>query len=272
MQGSDTDYEPGLDVVVVNYRTPNLVKDFVDSYLYQTSDIPTDLIVVDVDPTEDSEYALRDVLSQYNFQYQYWPIHNNCGYSGACNFAATTCNREVIAFFNSDTKLFDDTLDVCYQYLVANEDTAACGPLQVDSAGRVTHAGIFGTNSKPYHRGWRSNSPSSFTDVVDDVVSVSGSAYFVNKRIWDELANDPEYLNLFPNVDGAFLPTQHYYEETWFSYFARHRGYKIAYIGSTMMIHEWHKSSKVGSVEGEIMRSSQELFRNTCDYFGIDHD
>jgi GT2 family glycosyltransferase len=270
---TDRTYDQGIDVVVVNYRTPNLVKDFVDSYLFQTSKVPSSLIVVDVDPTEDSYEEIKNIMSSYDFEYQFWPIDYNCGYSGACNFASTVSDREVIAFFNSDTRLFDDTLDICYDYLMANDDVAICGPLQVDSGGLVKHAGIFGTNSKPDWRGaWNSKSPSRFRDVRDDAVTVMGSAYFVKRAVWDELASDPDFVDMYPDVEGAFLPTPHYYEETWCSYFARHKGWKVAYVGTAMMIHDWHKSSPLGSVEGEIMDRSREMFRQACDRLGIEHD
>lgn len=269
----DTKYQKGLDVVVVNYRTPHLLKNFVDSYFFQSSSVETELVIVDVDPTEESYEECREFLTKYDEVFQYWPMMNdNCGYSGACNFASTATNREVIAFFNSDTKLFDDTLDKCYDYLMANDDVAICGPMQVDSNGLVRHAGVFGTNTRPQIRGWVSKNSSLYKDVRDDCVTVFGSAYFVKRSVWDEMTNHPIYRELYPNANGAFLPTQHYYEETWCSYFARHLGYKVAYVGDTCMIHEWHKSSPVGAIEGQVMRKSRQMFRDACDHFGIERD
>lgn len=265
-------YENGISVAVVNYRTPHDLKNFVDSYVFQESEVDSDLIVIDVDPTEESYDESKEILSKYDFQFQYWPIMHNCGYSGACNFASSMSNREVMGFFNADTKLFDDTLDLCHSALKNNSGWAALGPLQTDSSGRVTHAGIFGTNSKPSLRGWRSKHPDQFRDVRDDAVSVSGSAYFVNKSIWDSLLVNKEWQHLYPGIEGVFLPTPHYYEETWYSYFARHNGYKVAYYGEAMMIHEWHKASPVGSVERSVMSESRSMFRAACDAIGIDHD
>lgn len=265
-------YEPGIDVVVTNYRTPKLLRDFIESYSFQDA-IESDLIIVDVDPTPETADEVAQILVPYRGKnFQYWAMDWNCGYSGACNFASTVSNREVLAFFNSDTRLFDDTLDKCYQYLMEHDDVAICGPLQVDSNGLVTNAGIFGTNTNPTIRGWRSNKPQLFRDTRDDCVSVMGSAYFVKRAVWDELANDPTFKDMYPDVEGAFLPTPHYYEETWCSYFARHKGYKVAHVGSAIMVHEWHKSSPVGSVEGEIMRRSRSMFRDACDRLGIERD
>lgn len=266
-------YDPGLDVVVTNYNTPALLRDFIESYRFQTSKVETELIVVDVDPTEATGEAVSQILSKHrDIPVQYWPIDWNCGYSGACNFASTVSNREVVAFFNSDTRLWEGTLDVCFDYLASHQDVAICGPLQVDSAGRVTHAGMFGTNDNTSPRGWRSPFPNQFREDRDDAITVSGSAFFVKRHVWDEMANDPVFLDMYPQADGAMLPTPHYYEETWCSYFARHLGYKVAYVGSAMMVHEWHQSSPLGSVEGAVMKRSRQMFREACDRMGITHD
>lgn len=266
-------YDPGMDVVVVNYRTPELLKDFIDSYRFQGSKVDTELIVVDVDPTEAVQEQVSEILSHHrDLQIQYWPIDWNCGYSGACNWASQVSNREVIAFFNSDTRLFDDTLDLCYDYLLEHDDVAICGPMQVDSRGRVTHAGMFGSNTKTAPRGWLSRNPNHYREDRDDAITVSGSAYFVKRGVWDEMARHPAFLDCYPNAEGAMLPTPHYYEETWCSYFARHLGHKVAYVGSAVMVHEWHKSSPVGSVEGSVMATSRQMFRDMCDYVGIAHD
>jgi GT2 family glycosyltransferase len=266
-------HESGIDVVVTNYRTPADLKKFVAAYLFQKSTVPTTLTVVDVDPSEDQYDEVKDYLANLDIELQYWPIMGyNCGYSGACNFAATVTNSEIVAFFNADTQLFDTTLQDCYDVLTSDPEYGIAGPLQVNSAGKVTHAGIFGTNDRPELRGWQSSSPSSFTDVRDDAVSVSGSAYFVKRTVWEELSSSPVYRKLYPHAEGAFLPTPHYYEETWCSYFARYLGYKVVYVGSTMMNHEWHKSSAVGDVEGRVMNVSRTMFREACDAFGIQHD
>ena len=266
-------YDTGIDVVVVNYNTPKLLKDFIDSYRFQTSLVETELIVIDVDPTEETSEEVSQILSNHrDIPVQYWAMDWNCGYSGACNFASTVSNREVVAFFNSDTRLFEGTLDVCYLYLMEHQDVGICGPMQVNSQGLVTHAGMFGTNDNTAPRGWMSRNPHQFREDRDDAITVSGSAYFVKRHVWDLMANDAVFKAMYPDCDGAMLPTPHYYEETWCSYFARHLGYKVAYLGSAMMVHEWHKSSAVGSVEGKVMKRSQQMFRDACDRMGIIHD
>jgi GT2 family glycosyltransferase len=74
-------------------------------------------------------------------------------------------------------------------------------------------------------------------------------------------------------LKGRFLPTPHYYEETWVSYAARHKGWKVMYFGEAVMEHEWHQASKVGGeAERTHMPVSRQMFRDACDHFGIERD
>ena len=90
------------------------------------------------------------------------------------------------------------------------------------------------------------------------------------------MTGDREYQSMYPGVLGAFLPTPHYYEETWCSYFARHRGYNVVYDGSVSIGHSWHASSpKPGEGYSEAdskFKVSQEIFRKACDQLGIERD
>lgn len=258
-----------LGLCVVNYRTPDDLRKFMDSFAAQASYATSELVVIDVDPTEELEYYAREFLTQYDFPYIYYPTDTNVGYSGACNFASTLMDSDVYAFFNADTKLYPGTLDTCFEGLQSNEDWGVLGPLQVNSVGKATHAGIFGTNSKPRHRGWMSKNTESYRD-VKEAVTVSGSAYFIKKPCWDDV--HLMTAQLYPGVDGAFLPTPHYYEETWVSYAARHVGWKVIYYGKAIMEHEWHQASAVGTVEKLHLDTSRKMFREACDYFNIERD
>lgn len=262
-------YAEGLDVVVVNYRTPELLHKFCDSYAFQESEVETELLVVDVDPDDKTDDAVRSFLPAYDFLVQYWPISFNCGYAGACNFASASAIHDTIAFFNADTELHATTLQDCYDLLHSNDSYGVVGPMQVNSEGRITHAGIFGSNTNPSLRGWMSRNISRYTDVRDDAVSVSGSAYFIKRSVWDKIEN--LLKQIYPDVEGAMLPTQHYYEETFVSYMARHLGYKVVYAGNTMMSHEWNQSGKYMPI-AKWAKESRETFRNSLDYFGVAHD
>ena len=254
--------KPGVDVVVVNYHTPSLLEAFLRSN--EKYGMPeSDLFVAQVEPTP-ADLSVGSP-GAYVFTHE-----TNVGYAAAVNHAAAYGDREFIAVFNADTELLPDTLSTCLLALQANPSWGVLGPRQVDGHNRLTHAGIFGTLERPAHRAWRHADSEAFADVCE-AVTVSGSAYFARRFMWNELSTCPIYRRIYPDVQGAFLPTQHYYEETWCSYHAHAHGWKVVYYGPARMIHHWHQSSKVGSIERE-MKRSQMMFRHACDSHGIPHD
>lgn len=257
-----SDFDPGIDIVVVNYRTPSDLERFLVSYEYVKDTVPNSLFVMDVDPVTEHKPANG----------QYVVFDENVGYARACNRGASLGNREIVALFNADTELFDNTLEKCYEAMISNPDWGVLGPMQVSRDGRVTHAGVGGTATKPVPRGWRSRSLDRYRDVFESV-TVFGSAYFVNRTAWDQLSNCPLYRDKYPDAEGAFLPTPHYYEETWCSYHAREHGWKVMYFGEAIMIHQWHQASKLhGPTEKVLMPQSQKQFREMCSFHNIECD
>jgi hypothetical protein len=116
-------------------------------------------------------------------------------------------------------------------------------------------------------RGFHHPYSRTFQDVRDDAVTVSGSAYFVKRHVWDELTECPHFA--WAEAEGAFLPTRHYYEETWCSYHAISHGYRIVYYGLATMIHQWHRSSRIGTVE-KLVPESRTLFEEACHRHNIE--
>lgn len=141
--------------------------------------------------------------------------------------------------------------------LFDDPEVAVVGPLQVDQRGLVKHGGIVGSNEKPEHRGW--NVPidmqPELREITDDVVSVSGSVYYCRRSVWEEL--------------GGFLDTRLYYEETWLSYLARHRGYRVVFMGGVEWLHLWNSSPVDDMQKREWFLESQALFRRACAREGI---
>lgn len=271
-------YLPGIDVVVVDYQTPGDLREFVDSFTDLQWEVPASIHIVLVDPTE-ADFAVTEELDNIEVPVSVtiWP--SNIGYARSCNAAATMVAdveiaRQTIAFFNADTILKPGVLDACHWELHQHPQWAVIGPRQVDEQNRITHGGIFGTQEKPSFEGrWHKPDTGQYSELRDDCVSVAGSAYFVKRMAWDELNDCSKYRTIAPDAGGAFLPTQHYYEETWFSYHALAHGWKVAYHGGVQMVHKWHQASPVGSdTEKRFLPESKRTFRAACDAHGIAHD
>lgn len=263
----------GVDAVVVNYRTPHDLADFLRSFGPAADQVPCRLTIVDVASTG---HPIPPFVTDE-------PIHvilltppENIGYARSCNAAAqVTANFDpfdTLAFFNADTMVEPDTLKVCRDALWSQPDWGILGPRQVDQQNRITHAGMFGTNTNTRPRGWRNRDNGEFDGVRDDAITVAGSAYFVRRAVWDELTACPIYQAAAPDALGAFLPTQHYYEETACSYHARAHGWKVVYFGPARMVHKWHRASPTGGWADQQINAAREMFRAFCDLHTIERD
>lgn len=275
-----------IDLVVVNYKTPEDLDGFLLSVLFNADNEDIDriksLTIMNVDPQDGdrrvaSEYAISlSTLLAADVHVANMPW--NCGYAIACNRGAQYGNAGVVAFFNADTQIRTGVIDGCVQAFIDHPRWGIVGPKQVDDDDRITHAGIFGSDDNPKLRGWRKKNGVEYSDIRDDCYSVSGSAYFVRRSLWDTLRCCPIFIEsrnaiIREHGDGAFLPTPHYYEETYLSLHARYHGWKIGYLGNLEMIHRWHKASVVGGkTEKQLLPASREMFRKACQTHGMVHD
>jgi GT2 family glycosyltransferase len=255
-----------IDIAVVNYHTPDDLAAFLASVNRHPPTVEATLTVVDVE-TDQAEPAMFDWAGG---EARRFTANTNIGYARACNLAVENGTGEVVALFNADVELTADALDDCHNALIDN-DWGVLGPRQVDHRSRIRHAGIFGTNDKPVHRGWNEFDNDQYRD-VKEAVTVAGSAYFIKRRVWDELTDCPLYRSCAPDATGAFLPTSHYYEETFASYHSRAHGHRVTYYGPVTIIHKWHRASAVGGWAEQQMPVSRVLFRQACAAHGIPCD
>lgn len=244
--------------------------------------LPWSLHIADNGSTEDnSRMYLERAMVPENVC-----LNQNIGYARACNQLATLGDGDIIGLLNSDVWMTTAQVQQVQRTFDEHPEVDILGPKQRDETGAVVHGGIFGTNTAPKFRGWKQS------DIYDELyrdllpaVTVSGSAYFVRRTVWEALTNDEEYQAVIRQLmteglirpdalryPGAFLPTMHYYEETFCSYFARHRGYGVFYDGRVSIGHSWHASHEVGSPQDMLFHESQATFRRACDMLGIERD
>jgi len=270
-----------IDLCVVNHNTRPLLQRFLD-VLHSDLKSPNgaliknwNLYITDNDSVDDFNHWIRENEERYLIDRTY--LRKNIGYSAAVNMMASRTDSSIIGILNGDVWMTTEDCIKIEKIFNENNDIHILGPKQRDEQGYITHAGIIGTNSAPRHRAWREYDPDDqlYRDRVE-CVTVSGSAYFIRREVWYSLTNNEKYRSLYPDAIGAFLPTPHYYEETWCSYFARHLGYNVIYDGSVSIGHSWHASTpKPGQGESHADKYfpiSREIFREACDYIGIERD
>lgn len=259
-----------LDICCVNFNTADKLKRFLET-VNQSNPSLWNLYVADNGSTDGSIELLKENLYTYNIEQGYF--NENIGFANACNQLASLGNADIIGLFNADVWLMPNHVDYILKSFADNPNMAIMGPKQRNEQGQVVHAGIFGSHTKPRHRGWRSFDPHDqlYRD-YNRCLTVSGSAYFIRRSVWDALTNCEIYQKGY-GANGAFLPTPHYYEETYCSVHALSHGYEVWYDGRFPSLgHSWHASSEVGGETDAQFGISQMIFRSACDMHSIPHD
>lgn len=259
-----------IDLCVVSYNNIEQLPRLLETLHRGIGDDVWNLFIADNGSTDGTSAYLRQVAQQYAFSRI--DYNTNVGYSAACNTLASYGEGDVIGLLNADVWLTTDDVEQIQFSFDTMPDCAILGPKQRDEMGHITHAGIFGDNEHPTHRGWKQFDPQDllYRDVME-AVTVSGSAYFIRRSVWKDLTKCDVYRQCAPETLGAFLPTPHFFEETFCAYHARAHGYKIFYDGRISIGHSWHSSSPVGSQNLKFAQS-REIFRSACDAHGIPHD
>lgn len=245
-----------VDIVVVNYHTDELLKDFVDS-VYANSFPGCTLVIIDVERQMLGKPAWLDPSSTYMV------TPTNVGYGRACNLGALVGTNDVILFANADTRL-TERFEECYHALKMWDDWAVLGPRQVNDSFQIKSAGIVGTERSISPRGFDQIDVGQFSFIDDTVKSVSGSLYFIKRSVWEQMEACSLYKQAAPYAVGAFLETPHYFEETFLSYHVRAHGFKIVYYGPVQMIHHWHAASPHGGWADQQFWVSQQMMREAC--------
>lgn len=250
-----------VDVVVVNYHTDELLSDFVHSYAQHAWEGCT-LTAVHVE-----QHAVPKLYGT-QVEHQTVVVPQNIGYARACNLGAEKGTNDVILLANADT-LLTDGLKACHDALLHRDDWGVLGPRQVNERHLITGGGIFGTETNIGQRGWNEVDCGQYSDVREDAMSVSGALYFTKRSVWNEMTHCSYMQAMFPGIEGGFIPTQHYYEETCYSYHVRAHGYKVVYYGPVQMVHLWHKSSPHGGAADMQVEPSKALMRQFLHSHGV---
>lgn len=241
-----------LDLVIVSHNASKYLNQCLSSLILVDCN---NITVIDNASTDDTHLVLEDF---YNGQVIY--NTENLGYSQACNQGAAFGKSKIIGFLNCDTA-FIEVISPMIDYLEENDDIAAVGPKQIDSNGLIRFAGVvfekcaMRTLVGSYHRGWGENDIGKYDDIIDSHY-ISGSAFFIKRKIFDEVGGWESRLPL-------------YFEDNLMCLRLQKRKYRTVYYGKTKMIHEWMKSNNPGERNKRLWTSISE-FRKICASEGLD--
>lgn len=238
-------------VLVVNWSTPDDLEKCLGSVRQHEGDVG----VYVFQNHYNREVAEASLNTARRYGASWWQHMENLGHGAGINRLADQAkwHHDYLFIVNPDCVWTEPVMDTLIAFLEEDPKRCIVGPKQLDSKMKITAGGIFGTFEKPQHRMFKfpDAGNAQARDVLQATV-VAGSAMMIRT------ADFVEY--------GGLLEANHYYSETWLCYHTAAHGRTNWYYGKVWMIHEWHRSSPIGSplTDGKF-HEDRALFRKMCD-------
>ncbi len=245
-----------LSIIIVNTDTPKITNDAVTSALKTIKNIDFELVIVD------NSINKSNVFSSFSEKVRVVGNIKNRGFGNACNIGAQYAKGECILFLNSDTILFEDTVDMAFSYFKTNVNFGALGVRQLLENGRLD-AGCkrgFPTpmNSLYYFLGLSKIFPNSkrfgayqqtFVDekAVVEVDCISGAFMLIKKSVFEQVGGfDEDFFLYGEDVDLCFR--------------LKKAGFINVYFGKVCFLHYKNKSGKNNIKVLESFYNSMKIF------------
>lgn len=244
-----------LSVIIVNYKTPDLLYDCILSINENPPEGEYEIIVADNNSGDGSEAVsnLDKVL--------YIPLPKNGGFSYANNKALEKASGDVILFLNPDTIIHKGTLAACMNHLSSDKSIGCVGCRLVLEDGSIDLAckrsfptlknsffkftGLDKKFKTPFFSGYNLlHLPESETYFVECIV---GAFMMIPKKVLDEAgAFDERFFMYGEDIDLCLR--------------IHNKGYKTLYDGAHTILHRKRASSKKSSVAKRAFYESMWLY------------
>ncbi len=130
---------PSLSVVVISYRSPDLVADCIASVAASTRR-PHELLAVDADPDGPLALSTEMVGGLTSIPTRVLSLPSNPGYAAACNRAAEATSGDWLLFMNADVKVDPTCLERVLDEAESDEGIGIATCALVLPDGRLDHA------------------------------------------------------------------------------------------------------------------------------------
>ena len=245
-----------LSIIIINKDTPKISREAVESALSTIKKIDFEVVVVD------NSSRKENVLESFDEKVRVIEGVENKGFGNACNIGVRNSFGKYILFLNSDTILFQDTVDVAFSFFKKQENIGVLGVRQLLENGRLD-AGCkrgFPTplNSLYYFFGLSKIFPKSkrfgayqqtFIDEKDivEVDCISGAFMLIEKRVF----------NFVGGFDEDFFL---YGEDVDLCYRLKKAGFRNFYFGKVCFLHYKNSSGKNDIKVLESFYDSMQIF------------
>ena len=228
-----------LSVVIVNYQTFELTRDTVNSVLGYDYPFSVEVVIVDNASGDDSLARLKDYFKD---DVTFIASGENRGFAAGNNLALKDLSSDYVLLLNSDTIVWENTLENIYNYMENHPDVGACGCRvrlesdELDKACKRTFPNVKNSFFRLFHIPTKSKDDNyNLTNLPDDEVyeidCLTGAFMFMR--------NDA--LKQAGLLDETFFM---YGEDIDLCYRIKHAGWKIVYYGKSSITHLKGASSK----------------------------
>ena len=228
-----------LSVVIVNYQTYELTKNTIESIFQYDYPFSYEILVVDNASSDDSLARLKEYFKD---KVTFIASDENNGFAAGNNQALEIAKGDYILLLNSDTIVWENTLEDIYGYMEKHEDVGACGCRvllengELDKACKRSFPNVKNSFFRLFHIPINSKDDNyNLTDLPDDEIyeidCLTGAFMFIRAKALDEIGF----------LDETFFM---YGEDIDLCYRIKKAGWKIIYHGKSRITHLKGASSK----------------------------
>ena len=228
-----------LSVVIVNYQTFELTRNTVNSILKYDYPFSYEILVVDNASGDDSLSKLQDYFGD---KVEFIASPSNSGFAAGNNLALSVAKGEYVLLLNSDTFVWENTLEDIYNYMESHSDVGASGCRvllengDLDKACKRTFPNVKNSFFRLFHIPNKSkddnyNLDNLPDDEVYEIDCLTGAFMFIRKDALDEIGFlDETFFMYGEDIDLCFR--------------IKEAGWKIVYYGKSKITHLKGASSK----------------------------
>ena len=228
-----------LSVIILNYQTYDLTKDAINSILDKNYPFEVEILLVDNASPDGSGEKLK---THFKDKIKFIQSPKNNGFAAGNNQALEIASGKYQLLLNSDTIVWQYTLENIYNYMEKNTDVGACGCRvllksgELDKACKRSFPNVKNSFFRLFHIPTKSKDDNyNLTNLADDEVyeidCLTGAFMFIRKDALDEVGFlDDTFFMYGEDIDLCFR--------------IKKAGWKIIYYGKSSITHLKGESSK----------------------------
>lgn len=228
-----------LSIVILNYQTFELTKNTIDSVLKYNYPFSYEILLVDNASGDDSLSKLKDYFKD---KVKFIASAENNGFAAGNNQALAIAEGRYILLLNSDTVVWENTLENIYNYMEEHNDVGACGCRvllengELDKACKRSFPNVKNSFFKLFHIPTNSKDANYYLDSLPDdeiyeIDCLTGAFMFIKSEVLDKVGFlDESFFMYGEDIDLCFR--------------IKNAGWKIVYYGKSKITHFKGGSSK----------------------------